>query len=364
MKEIKNCLAVCIVTLMGLASCIEDKGNAGFTSVYADALYANSTTGQMVFASEGNWKLMNLTNASWIDCTPATGKGGQWAFVKMNVNKNNSDQSRQADFKLQDVDVSDAYVNFSIVQSATRGDGSFGNAANIRKITGTDGSEITVDYNSYDCPINIKMSKNGEVLYAANITYSAYDSTITVRQANSDLKGRYLQGYLPESMKLISDKDTVLLEQNKGLTYGNAAFNLVRKNNYGEYDVQAVLYNCEVTTLDSEIILDSLKYQKLTIVGGEKQIKRAYLKLTLSDNKNSNRYHSLDVNQLLLGIEDCNPFALMSTFRWVRSSRLIQKAEGSGLTYEVDADYNGDESISQMTVTRSDGNTATYTFDY
>lgn len=364
MKGIKIWMALGAISMMGVSSCIEDKGNAGFTNVYADALYANSTTGQMVFASEGNWKLMKLTDASWIECTPATGNGGQWSFVKMNVNKNNSDQSRQVDFKLQDVDVSEAYVNFSIKQTATRGDGSFGNAANIRKITGSDGSEITVDYNAYDCPIYIKMSKNNEVLYAASITYSAIDSTITVRQVNSDLKGKYLQGYLPESMKLISDKDTVLLEQNRGLTYGNAAFNLMRKYNNGEYDVQAVLYNCEVTTLDSEIILDSLKYQKLTMVGGEKQIKRAYLKLTMSENKNSNRYHSLDVNQLLLGIEECNPFALMSTFRWVRSSRLIEKAEGSGLTYDVDADFNGDESIAQMTVTCSDGKTITYTFDY
>lgn len=364
MKHFFSFMAMAATAALGLVSCMDDKGNAGFTSVYADALYANSTSGQMVFASENSWKLMKLTDAQWIDCTPTTGQGGVWSFVKMAVNKNNSDQSRKVDYKLQDVNVSDAYVNFSLIQLATRGDGAFGNAANIRKITGSDGSEITVDYNGYDCPISIRMTKNGDVLYAATISYSAYDSTMTVCQTNSDLKAKYLQGYLPESNTLISDVDTVLLEQNRGITYNNAAFNLMRKNNLGEYDVQAVLYNCEMNSYDSEIILDSIKYQRVKIIGGEKDIKKAYLKLTLTDDKNTNRYHSLDVNQLLLGIEECNPFALMSTFRWIRCSRLIKEAKGSGLQYKVDAEYNGDESISQMTVTCSDGNAITYTFEY
>ena len=76
-----------------------------------------------------------------------------------------------------------------------------------------------------------------------------------------------------------------------------------------------------------------------------------------------NRYQSVDVNQLLLGVEECNPYLLASLFRYTRNTYIISEAKNDEEQITVYTALNNDKSVSALRVTRG-SETITYTFNY
>ena len=81
-------------------------------------------------------------------------------------------------------------------------------------------------------------------------------------------------------------------------------------------------------------------------------------------SQNSNRCQSVDVNQLLLGVEECNPYQLIALFRDARCSYIIAEAATANGKYVVETTLNADKSVNTMTVTDKDGGKVKYTFIY
>ena len=113
-------------------------------------------------------------------------------------------------------------------------------------------------------------------------------------------------------------------------------------------------YNKYSLNPDSLHICDSIFYydnQKLT------------RKLALSYGEQDNRHQSVDANQLLLGVEACDPYLLASLFRYARNTSIIAEAKNDKEKIQVSATLNADKSIHQLMVRRDD-ETITYTFNY
>ena len=72
---------------------------------------------------------------------------------------------------------------------------------------------------------------------------------------------------------------------------------------------------------------------------------------------------SVDVNQLIFGFADYNPFALLSLYRYTRSTSIITAAKSNDGNIEVVTQLNSDKSVNTMTVKRGN-KTVTYTFKY
>ena len=73
---------------------------------------------------------------------------------------------------------------------------------------------------------------------------------------------------------------------------------------------------------------------------------------------------NLDVNQLLEGVDNCNPYLLLSMMRFARFTSVISEAKGRYNTYQVGTETNSNGSIRTMTVKDQNGKTITYTFIY
>ena len=114
---------------------------------------------------------------------------------------------------------------------------------------------------------------------------------------------------------------------------------------YGKYSLNPdSLHNC-----------DSIFYYN-----NNKQLTR---KLALSYGEQDNRHQTVDANQLLLGVEACDPYLLASLFRYARNTSIIAEAKNDKEQIQVSATLNADKSIHQLMVRRDD-ETITYTFNY
>ena len=89
--------------------------------------------------------------------------------------------------------------------------------------------------------------------------------------------------------------------------------------------------------------------------------------LELTYSANDNRCQSIDANQLVRGVEECDPYLLASLFRYTRSTSILKKAKGKqgeeNVEYNVSTTLNNDKSIHTMTVSKG-AESITYTFNY
>ena len=81
-------------------------------------------------------------------------------------------------------------------------------------------------------------------------------------------------------------------------------------------------------------------------------------------SKNSNRTSSFDVNQLVEGVKNCDPYFLLSMFRYARNSYIMSEVAGKKSTKTVSAELNPDNSVKSMTVVDSKTGTVIYQFTY
>ena len=80
----------------------------------------------------------------------------------------------------------------------------------------------------------------------------------------------------------------------------------------------------------------------------------------------SNLHQSVDANQLILGIDDCNPYLLLSLFRYARNSYVVRQAHSEQGTITVTPTLDADgRRLKTLNVADAAANTSiTYTFDY
>jgi hypothetical protein len=78
-----------------------------------------------------------------------------------------------------------------------------------------------------------------------------------------------------------------------------------------------------------------------------------------------NRCQTVDVNQLLLGIEECNPYQLISLFKLGRNSNIISSATSDHDEITVTTELNSNKSVSRLSVKhRDDEQPVIYDFTY
>lgn len=342
-----------------LTACLDDENTAaGFSGLTVTTPYANVTAGYLSFASMGDWHMTQNSGADWCNVTCMEGNGNMFYGIPVTLTQNTTGMARTASFRLADNAEGDAYVDFNIGQYATRGDGTLGNAALVKTVTGDDGSTISVTYDELCRPLTLVMEKNGATLRTLSINYSSTDSTIIVTaDGGSTLRGTYDNAYQPGT--LTSGTDTVGYKSQYSLG-STMAFNVEEHRKNGEYTAQALLLlDNQKLDPDSEHKADSLKYQHRYTDG------TTYTeKMALSYSTKGNRNQSLDVNQLLLGIEECNPYVLLSLYKYARNSWIISEAKASDGRFVVEASVNANGSVETMGVTDKNGKKITYTFGY
>lgn len=341
-----------------LTACLnDDTTGAGFSGISSSATYANMPYGYVSFASLGDWKMTQNSGNDWCSMDCMQGEGNNIYYIPARLSQNTTGSARNASFTLNDVNESDAYSSFYIRQYATRGDGTMGYASLVSKVEGDDGSMIDVEYDELCRPKSLKMTKDGNTLRELYINYSSTDSLISVTSGTTTLTSAYNEAYQPGT--LTSETDTVGYVSQYSLN-NVIAFNVEERRAGGEYTVQALKLVNQSLAADNEHVADSLRYLH-TYTDGTKYTEK--LGLTYSDK--SNRCQSLDVNQLLLGIEECNPYVLLSLYKNARNSKVISEAtDEDGGQFVIASTHNSDGSVKTMSVTDKTGRNITYTFSY
>lgn len=367
MKTIKTILlAVAGVAMMTACLNNDDAYQAGFPTLQTKYGYrfANTTTDSLFVSSFGNWTL-NRTQAGGEWCQIATMKGSGYVSygIPITLEQNRTGSQRSAMFRIEDTShPDDAHADFSIVQLATRGDGSLGNAPLVKSVTGSDGSSISVTYDELCRPLTFRMAKGETVLSDLSFRYDDARMVMRVNDKGQDeLSATYTNDYQPY-VQLASQTDTVEMAEQSlfNVLAGRYAFNIEHRRSSGRYDAYAYLMSgINILAPDHLHNADSLRY-----ISGQRSVvdEKLFMAPTYSDK--DNRCQSLDVNQLLLGVEHCNPYMLLSLFRAARNTSIFDVVKVDGAPdIQFSTTLNADKSVSQLAVTRS-GETITYQFEY
>ena len=147
-------------------------------------VYANEYADSLCFLSYSPWRIDVVDGDA--DFVSINGKlsGAANMIVRYGVafKENTSGKGRYATFRISDSeDDSRARATFSFMQFATRQDGSLGNAAEVRSITGSDGSSITIDYDTRHRPVELSMSADG-MNRKLSFSYDDRENTVTATQ--------------------------------------------------------------------------------------------------------------------------------------------------------------------------------------
>ena len=179
--------------------------------------------------------------------------------------------------------------------------------------------------------------------------------------ASNVLTAKMGQNYLPDG-QLLSNTDTVMYHTQLGslesMYSSVVAFNVEFRQSGGTYMAQALRTTRQSLLPDSIHNSDSLRYQRRYADGAKYT---EFLKLYYSEL--DNRCQSVDVNQLLLGMEHCNPYQLISLFRYGRNSNIISRATSESDEIIVSTELNADKSVRRLKVSRR-GKEITYDFEY
>lgn len=350
-------------------SCLkeDDPYRAGFQFEYlSGGVYANTSSDSIVFGSLGPWAISSLTpEATWCQIQPLSGRGNSLNKLTATFEQNKTGQSRVARFSIVDTDHPDkASSSWSVLQTATRGDGSLGNAALVKGITSSDGYQAAISYDQKCRPVEYKLTDaNGSEKAHLLINYDENAGVMIVNNGTSSVRGQMDLGY--QASPLVGDRDTLGYQQQYYSEYGtsasmNYAFNFVDYSNTS-VKLYGILLNGQSLQADSLHCADSLRYVRTTRSGEVLARER----LQFSYSQMDNRCQSVDANQLLLGFEECHPMLLLSMFRHVRSTSIVSKATSTGGAINVTTELNPDKSVHRMIVKDTRKSTeVTYTFIY
>lgn len=367
--------------------------------------YANEYSDSLKFLSYSPWKIEQTEgDEGFVTINGQTsGKGNMIVSYGVTLSENTTGKSRFATYQIVDSeDASRAKATLRYVQFATRQDGALGNAAEVKNISGSDGSNIDITYDNRHRPLSISMSA-GDMKREITFAYDDYENTVTATQSkyefsyadtlftynNVKLNGSYMDRFLPNvnsyiyqpRMLMTLDSNEASLVNtfndtrsntkqamayqafsNNGIEYSFANGFMV-KNSIGNKFAQAigVYYNGKSDlNVDNIYKADSIGVER---VYSDNKHKSEMYKLSFSNI--SNRMTTVDANQLMEGVANCDPYLLLSFYKLARQSYVFAKAEGKkGARYTFDTKANADGSIKTLAVTDINGNKTTYTFSY
>lgn len=367
--------------------------------------YANEYSDSLKFLSYSPWKIEQTEgDEGFVTINGQTsGKGNMIVSYGVTLSENTTGKSRFATYQIVDSeDASRAKASLRYVQFATRQDGALGNAAEVKNISGSDGSNIDITYDNRHRPLSISMSA-GDMKREITFAYDDYENTVTATQSkyefsyadtlftynNVKLNGSYEDCFLPNVnsyiyqprlLMTLNSSETALVNtfndtrnyikqtmayqafSNNGIEYSFANGFMV-KNSIGNKFAQAIgVYYNSKSNLDVDSIYkaDSIGVER---VYSDNKHKSEMYKLSFSNI--SNRMTTVDANQLMEGVANCDPYLLLSFYKLARQSYVFAKAEGrKGARYTFDTKANADGSIKTLAVTDANGNKTTYTFSY
>ena len=367
--------------------------------------YANEYSDSLKFLSYSPWKIEQTEgDEGFVTINGQTsGKGNMIVSYGVTLSENTTGKSRFATYQIVDSeDASRAKATLRYVQFATRQDGALGNAAEVKNISGSDGSNIDITYDLRHRPLTISMSA-GDMKREITFAYDDNDNTVTATQSkyefsyadtlftynNVKLNGSYMDRFLPNvnnyiyqpRMLMTLDSNEASLVNtfndtrsntkqamayqafsNNGYEYSFANGFMV-KNSIGNKFAQAIgVYYNGKSKLDVDSIYkaDSIGVERIY---SDHKHKSEMYKLSFSNI--SNRMTTVDANQLMEGVANCDPYLLLSFYKLARQSYILAKAEGKkGARYTFDTKANADGSIKTLAVTDANGNKITYTFSY
>ena len=367
--------------------------------------YANEYSDSLKFLSYSPWKIEQTEgDEGFVTINGQTsGKGNMIVSYGVTLSENTTGKSRFATYQIVDSeDASRAKASLRYVQFATRQDGALGNAAEVKNISGSDGSNIDITYDNRHRPLSISMSA-GDMKREITFAYDDNENTVTATQSkyefsyadtlftynNVKLNGSYKDCFLPNvnnyiyqprMLMTLNSSETALVNtfndtrnyikqtmayqtfSNNGIEYSFANGFMV-KNTIGNKFAQAigVYYNGKSDlNVDNIYKADSIGIER---VYSDHKHKSEMYKLSFSNI--SNRMTTVDANQLMEGVANCDPYLLLSFYKLARQSYVFSKAEGKkGARYTFDTKANADGSIKTLAVTDINGNKTTYTFSY
>lgn len=363
MKTKKTLFGVIAIASL-MTSCLNDETyNAGFVvqspSSSINSLYANSVSDSLIFYGYGDWEINDINgyDNSWLTVPIRQGKGYTVYSQVVSFAQNTTGKSRTGAIQISDTShPGEARTGLAYMQYATRGDGSFGTAADVKSITGTDGTAITLEYDTLHRPTSVKIVKSEQTLGNLQISYGTAQMTIKDVKKNNTFTVDCGKDFQPNYLQ--NNGDTIGYFSLYSNYTAIAANYMFRFAHYGLTSSSSTVYRfpyngCSLAP-DSIHNVDSIYYYKN---GGFER------KLGLSYSKLDNRNQSVDVNQLLLGVEECDPYLLASLFRYIRNSYIISEAKNDKEQINVTTTLNSNKSVNKMTVTRG-SETVTYTFNY
>lgn len=366
MKTLKTMLG-----LLGAAavatSCLNDNEgyNAGFVFYRPDrpvtTFFANNRADSLIFFSYGDWMIQGANyDNSWVTLPFTTGKGETWNAGRVDIAENTTGESRVAGFVIRDANHASAgSSSFYYLQAATRGDGSLGFAADVKTITGTDGTDFAFAYDALHRPTSLLMKKNGSVVRQLTIAYNDNDSVMTVTDgALTYDKAHYGRSYQADQLKTDDDLIGCFVVQDVFMGYYmNNRFDY-RRMHRSQNDTTTIRYIFPKQGVS--LVADSLHNADSLFFYKNSNLLQRY---ALTYSQHDNRCQTVDANQLVFGADNCDPYLLLSMFSIARNSNVVSVVKADDEEIRVATELNADKSVATMTVTRG-GETITYTFDY
>jgi hypothetical protein len=370
MKALKTLLISAGVMAL-TTSCLEndDPYSSGFSFIKPatgiNGIFANNTSDSVIFYSYGKWNA--TSGSSWMRLSSAQGQGSMFSTLTLDFDQNLTGEGRMAQVNFTDIShPDDGKASLLYVQYATRGDGSLGNAADVKSISCTDGQRIDITYDQLHRPLTLDISRDGSTTRSLKLRYNDTDSVITIDDGSKRLTSFYNRDYQP--LKLTGDGDTLVYTNQYYSNYmpisANYAFNLEHRSATGVSTIYALLLGGQSLAPDSLHCADSLRIA--TYDSDATVVKKLKLQYSAYDN----RHQNIDVNQLVFGIDQCDPYQLLSLFRYTRNTSILSSADEGGSGYVVEAELNANKSVGRLTVKRKSGGVVTpdtptvYTFEY
>ena len=369
-KTLANGLAMLAVAVL-LTACLsnEDPHNAGFqfmkpTNVRT-SVYANTTTDSLVMLSQGVWHISTDTpDARWCTIDKMNGNGYTIYALGVHFDQNTTGQSRLAQFTVYDTNYPDeGHASWQYQQHATRGDGSLGTAALVKGIKSSDDWEVAISYDAKCRPIQLEVKAPDGNKDQYSMTYDEVQSRLTVSNGSFVMSGDMDNGYQTE--RLIGATDTIgyaaQYYSNGMQMSANYAFNYMASR-LNRRQAFAYLLGGKSLEPDGLHTADSLIYYSQWKSGSNPNVLEHY---KLEYGATDNRCQTVDVNQLLLGMDKCEPLQLISMFRYCRSTSIVTRATTANGSINVTTELNADRSVHRMVVKDSRRVTeVTYDFVY
>jgi len=368
MKTLKLLFASAAVIMLA-ASCLnDDPYNAYFVfrkpAQAVNTVYANNVIDSVVLFSYGNWYVVpGEGQKDWCTLDQSQGNAEVIYSIPVRFQQNTTGDSRSMRYTFYDLNHPDeAHSTILYWQYATRGDGTLGSAADVKTITGSDGSRFEFVYDSQHRPTSLSVSKNDMILYVLSLRFNDADSTLTVNNGISTLSSKYGNDYQPNL--LVGESDTIGYYSQYYNGYLQASANYAFNIEHHSYGKPTKRYAMKLG--GQSLLPDSLHNADSLRIATDHMIESLKLTYSTADN----RRQSVDVNQLIFGTEECDPYQLLSLFRFARNTSIISKAMNDGNGYIVEPELNNDGSVHTITVKKSSGGTVlpdiplTYTFEY